>query len=148
MKTYTTFLLEDIKNAHRPDLGNADSELEMTFEEKMEAVEDYVTGRNIPPSLAQRCGLTPDQFPPLDSFNENELRMIIDAFQEMLFTWNIAADFPTNFPLDRAYPLLINMLNEEAWYMSGGMLHFDFCTGYAPDCELKEYCACKEYWKD
>ena|SRR5687767_4534677 len=148
MIRYVTILLEEIKNACKTDSGNSDPEPTMTFEEQMEAVEDYAQGRNSPPSLSQRCGLTPEQFPPVESFTEKELKLIIDAFQDMLCTWNIMADFPSKLPRERAYPLLISILNEEAWYLPGGMLHLDFCTGYAPDCELQEYCPCKEYWKE
>ena len=27
-------------------------------------------------------------------------------------------------------------------------MHFDFCSGYAPDCELKEHCPCLEIWNE
>jgi hypothetical protein len=114
----------------------------------MEIVEDYATGQNIPPSLSHQCGLLPEQFPPEAMLTEREMQIIIDAFQEMLSTRHIAADFPSGLPASRVYPLLVGLLKEEAWYFPGGMLHFDFCTGYAPDCELKEYCPCLKYWNE
>jgi len=29
---------------------------------------------------------------------------------------------------------------------NSGMMSFDFCSGYAPDCIFKEYCPCQEFW--
>jgi len=147
MKTYITQLLADIQSAHRPDSVDNHVEAPVTFEEEMEVVDNYTSGTNIPPSLSLQCGLSKEQFPPTDKLTDTEVHTIIDAFQEMLSTWHINADFPSGVPDDRAYPLLIGLLDEEAWYFPGGMLHFDFCTGYAPECELKEYCPCLEYWK-
>jgi hypothetical protein len=141
-------LLQVIKNAHNPTEYNNSNGIEPTFEEQMEAIEEYAEGKNIPPTLSQRSGLTEEQFPAVDKLNQEELKQVIDAFQEMMLTWNLTADLPENLPVDRAYPLLINLLKKEAWYLPGGFLHFDFCTGFAPDCELREYCACKEFWEN
>jgi len=146
MRRYIHQLLEDIKNAHRP---RDQKKSEPTFEEEMEAVENWAQGRGqIPQSLSVQCGLSIEQFPPVERLSEEDIELIMDAFQEMVSTWNLAVDFPENLPLARAYPLLINILSREAWYLPGGTLHFDFCTGNAPDCELKEYCPCLEYLKE
>ena len=147
MKTYLSQLLEDIQNAHNTDKEISKKREEYSFEEEMEAIEDYATGRNIPPNLSERCGLMIEQFPPAEKLSEEEMETIIDAFHAMLTSWHIAADFPEGLPTHRAYPLLINLLNEEAWFLPGGTLHYDFCDGYAPECPLEEYCPCKEIWK-
>ena len=148
MKTYLAQLLDDIKNAHNTGIASIKKDEELSFEEEMEIVEDYATGRNIPPSLSERCGLKIEQFPPAEKLSEDEMKAVIDAFQEMLFSWHIGADFPEGLPVDRAYPLLVNLLKEEAWFFPGGTLHYDFCDGYAPECPLEEYCPCKEIWKE
>ncbi|MBK9982460.1 MAG: hypothetical protein IPP15_08550 [Saprospiraceae bacterium] len=148
MNPYIPHLLVDIKNAHRPDRPDDFFEEPKSFEEEMEIVDNYTSGTNIPPSLSHQCGLTEDQFPPENMLTEREMQIIIDAFQDMLSTRHIAADFPSGLPASRAYPLLVGLLKEEAWFFPGGMLHFDFCTGYAPDCELKEYCPCLQYWNE
>ena len=148
MNPYVLYLLDDIKNAHRANSASNQESKPITFEEEMEAVENYATGTNIPPSLSHECGLSIDQFPPGSMLTEIEMQTIIDAFQEMLSTWNQSADFPPELPVSRAYPLLIGLLNEEAWFLPGGTLHHDFCTGNAPDCELKEYCPCLKYWNE
>src|SRR4029079_6190822 len=114
----------------------------------MEAIENYATGRNVPPILSIQCGLTPDQFPPEEQLAHQEMHAIIDACSQMLLSRNLCVDIPKRAPLRKVYPLIVNLLNEEAWYFPTGIQHFDFCTGYAPDCELGEYCACKEIWDE
>ncbi len=146
MNKYISFLCADIKNACRQDSIPVPFNRETTFEEEMEAVEKWATGTDEPPSLSQKCGLSIEQFPPVETLTENEIEIIIHEFKEMMSTWNMEVDFPSDLPKTRAYPLLINLLNEAAWYLPGGTLHFDFCTGYAPDCELKEYCPCLKHW--
>lgn len=146
MRSYITYLLKDIKKAHRPSTSPDFPEIAVSFEEEMEEVEKWVTGTNIPSSLGLQCGLSFEQFPPHDQLAQEEVEAIMVAFHEMLSTWNMQVDFPDCLPHSRAYPLLINILKEEGWYLPGGTLHFDFCTGYAPECELKEYCPCLKYW--
>jgi hypothetical protein len=148
MNRYSSQLISDIKNAWRPKSLNVGYEHAVTIEEELEIVDNYTSGTNIPACLSRKCGLTIEQFPPIEALSEEEIKLIIEEFKAMLFSWHISADLPENVPLERAYTLLINILNEEAWFFPTGMLHYDFCTGYAPDCELKEYCPCKENWKD
>ena len=146
MDTYMHHLIHEIKNAHREQLTNEGSDREITFEEEMEIIEDYATGRNIPPSLSKKTGLTMDQFPHVEGLTDQEIEEVINCLHELYSSWHISADYPSNLPARRAYSLLVNILNEEAWYFPTGTLHFDFCTGYAPGCELEEYCPCLEHW--
>ena len=147
MNSYIPFLLIDIKNSHHPS-SERHIESPISFEEEMEEVEKWAAGVDIPPALGHQCNLSLEQFPPVEMLSEDEMKIIMIAFQEMLTTWNMEADFPLGLPVSRAYPLLINLLNEAAWYIPGGTFHFDFCTGYAPECELKEYCPCLEFWNE
>ncbi len=148
MNKYITFLRTDIKNAYRQNPTSVHVDRETSFEEEMEAVEKWATGTNEPLSLSHQCGLSIEQFPPVETLTEDEIEIIILDFEEMLRTWNMEVDFPSDLPKARAYPLLINILNEAAWYLPGGTLHFDFCTGFAPDCKLKEYCPCLKHWDE
>lgn len=147
MKTYVKQLILDIKNAHRPQLSDAEK-AKITFEEEMEAVENYAEGNNIPPSLSSESGLTIEQFPPEEQLEDEEILQLIEAFDQMLQSRNISMDMPKNVPLRKAYPIILNLLNEEAWYFPTGTLHYDFCTGYAPGCELGEYCPCLKHWNE
>ncbi len=67
----------------------------MSFEEQMEEVENWTSGTNIPPSLSQQCGLSTEQFPPAEMLADEEINEVMSAFQEMLSTLNLQADFPS-----------------------------------------------------
>lgn len=147
MKAYVSYLLEDIKKAHRNEFSGPNDD-DLSFEEQMEEVEKYATGIDPPPSLGYKTGLSTENFPPVSMLSLDEMNVISDAFKEMLLSFNMEVDFPSGIPIERAYPLLIGLLDKEAWYLPGGTLHFDFCTRYAPDCQLKEYCPCLKYWNE
>ena len=69
MMSYTEFLIEDIKKAHRSASVDADKAMPSSFEMEMEAVENWVAGTDPPSSLAQHTGLSIEQF-PADVFME------------------------------------------------------------------------------
>jgi len=146
METYIKQLVADIQQAHRAPQKTTIKEEGLAFEEQMEAVERWATGEGSPSTLAETTGLAIEQFPPSQKLSEAEMIEIMNAFQEMLGSFNMSADLPDILPVARAYPLMVSLLKEEAWYLPGGTLHFDFCTGYAPECELKEFCPCLEIW--
>jgi hypothetical protein len=66
----------------------------------------------------------------------------------MLASWNVSVDWPEEFPWKRRYELSVSFLDREFMPMNTGMYVIDFCTGYAPDCELGEYCRCLDIWKE
>ena len=147
MKKYLTQLLEDIRNAHREPVHPPKRRIK-SFENEFEEIDNYTSGRNIPPILSVQSGLSRDQFPPASKLTDEEIKSVIDAFGEFLLSYHICVDIPDGVPLDRSYELYISTLDQEAWFFSTGTLHMDFCTGYAPDCELKEYCPCRDVWED
>src|SRR5687768_15918214 len=108
MKKYVVQLINDIKAAHKQNTDIEEINRVLTFEEEMEVVENYATGKNIPPLLSIQCGLTVEQFPAAEELSEDEMRSIRKAFEEMLASRNIIADIPENVPITRAYPLLVN----------------------------------------
>ena len=148
MDKYVLQLIQSINNAHRVATLTEQLPKVISFEDEMEAVEKWVSGDDAPPTLGYKCGLTPDQFPPPDRLTEDQMIAIMEAFQEMLASWNLQMSFPEILPATRAYPLMITILEKEAWYLPGGILVFDFCTGYAPECVMQEYCPCLKYWND
>jgi hypothetical protein len=144
METYVTQLVEDIKNAGR--MVPIPLKRKLSFEEEMEAVEHWACGSERPQSFSRVCNLPFEQFPPVDQLKEEEMRSIIKAIEDMFETWNHQVCLPENIPVAIAYPLVVGLMNEEAWYLPRGAICHDFCTGYSPECELKEYCSCLEYW--
>lgn len=149
MESYISYLVSDIQNAHRPVVTGIKKEKQLSFEDEMEIVEKWATqAADEPPTLGRQSGLSVEQFPPAEKLTGEEFLQVTSAFHEMLASWHVHADIPEAVPVAFAYNLLINLLNKTVWFFPGGMYHFDFCTGFAPDCELKEFCPCLEIWKD
>jgi hypothetical protein len=114
----------------------------------MEEIEQWVAGEEAPHSFSYYCGLKPEEFPPASQLTPKEMMIVCKAFRHMMFSWNLSADFPETLPPDRDYELLVNTLNEKTDIPSFGFMGFDYCSGYAPDCVFKEYCACLKYWNE
>lgn len=63
MHPYTKYLLQDIKNAERSRNDNLNQSFPSTFEEEMEEIEYYISGRGEHP-LSYFTGLKKEHFPP------------------------------------------------------------------------------------
>lgn len=146
MHPYIPHLLEDIAAAHRTE-DEAEEYYPQTFEEEMEEVERWVS-EDPPHSFGYYCGLQAEQFPPAGQLADEDMKLVCDAFDKMMQTWNLDIDFPDNIPIPFAYKLTVDTLNRKTMIAKSGFVSFDFCTGYAPDCELKEFCPCLKYWNE
>ena len=146
MHTYLPHLLSDIANAHRAEMPE-EEESEKSLEEYFEAIERWISGEE-EHCFGYYCGLSPEDFPPAEQFTEEEMMLVRRTFDEMMLTWNHRFHFPDNLPISFAYKLMVNSLNEKTGIVNSGYVNIDFCSGYAPDCELKEYCPCIEFWND
>lgn len=144
---YVPHLLEDIKAAHRPEESEP---AESSIEDYLEEVDRYIYGERHPGlcTFGDHCGLEPADFPPPEQLIDRDIEMICDAFEDLLFSWNARLSLPENIPLCLRYKLTVGVLSEEFIPMSIGYITFDYCSGYAPDCPLGEYCPCLEIWND
>ena len=145
MHPYIPHLLEDITAAHRTEQPE-EIPYTKSFEEEMEDIERWAEGEDYEHTFGYYCGLQAENFPPPQQLKKKEIKMVIKAFKQMMFTWNLDADFPKTLPCEINYSMLVNTLNEKTFIPSDGFVTFDYCTGYAPDCIFKEYCPCLEIW--
>ncbi len=99
-----------------------------------------------PHTFGYFCGLDAINFPPPEQLNDNEIKIVLKAFQKMMFTWNLDIDLPKLLPLPIAYKMTVETLNTNTAIVTNGEMIFDFCSGYAPDCVFKEYCPCLKFW--
>ena len=143
---YIPFLLEDIKAAHRSSAVAKLNEPK-TIEKKLEKSERFVSDER-EHTLSYYCGLKPEDFPPVEQLSDRDMQKVCEAFNTMMDTWNLSVDLPENLPPSLAYQLTIGLLSKETFIPNCGTLHIDFCTGYAPDCELKQYCPCLKIWNE
>ena len=144
MHPYIPHLLADIAAAHRSE-ELAELQKPQTFEEEMEEVERYVS-EDPEHTLSYYCGLKKEDFPPAEQLSVSDMKAVIKAFDAMLSTWNLSIDIPKKLPAAFAYTLMVDTLNKKTMITNYGFVSFDFCTGYAPECELKEYCPCLKTW--
>ncbi len=146
MHPYLPHLLADIIAAHQRKDSNPE-QTSTSLDEHFREIDRYISGDS-EQTLRYYCGLDPADFPPVGEFSEEEIKQLCHAFEEMLDSWNVSVDWPENLPWDKRYGMTVALLNREFTPMNFGMVVFDFCTGYAPECELGEYCKCLEYWKE
>lgn len=146
MHPYIPYLLEDIEKAIR--IKEENIRQPQTFEEEMEEIERYVSGEN-EKSLQYYTNLDKEHFPPSNQLSEEDMKIVLDAFLKMLLSHNISVDYPSEMPVKERYDFLINkILNEKVTIVNSGLIHLDFCTGYAPGCDWGIYCPCKEFWDE
>ncbi len=92
--------------------------------------------------------LKKEDFPPAEQFSEKELEKICKAYQDMLWSWNISLDVPGTLPAAFLYNLKIVTLDRKIHILNSGISEINYCTGYAKECKLKEYCPCLEIWNE
>jgi len=147
MHPYIPHLLADITAAHRTEILEI-TEREPTIEEHFEEIEKWLEGEELQHTFGYYCGLDSAIFPPADQLTNKEMILVRKAFEKMMYTWNHGIDLPESLPAAFAYKLIVDCLNRKTEIVNSGCMSFDFCTGYAPDCELKEYCPCLEIWNE
>ncbi|QAA82745.1 hypothetical protein EI546_13895 [Aequorivita sp. H23M31] len=152
MHPYIPHLLSDIAAAHQDESSEDfyvdDISEDQAFEKHIEEVERYIKGGEPPHTFGYYCGLQTINFPPPEQLESDDLQKVCDAFKQMMETWNLSIDFPDNLPLPMAYSLTVDTLNAKTDIPKLGMRVFDFCSGYAPDCELESYCPCLKFWNE
>lgn len=145
MRELTSYLIADIlKACNVTEL--ADEETEQTMEQHFKNVENFLSLGFSMQTFSEYCGLESKYFPPAEYFSEEEQQVICYEFEKMMLTWNLAIDNPEKLPLSILYNTLIGILDTKTAIVRHGTIHFDFCSGFAPDCIWKEYCTCLEIW--
>lgn len=77
------------------------------------------------------------------------MKRVLEAFEEMLFTWNASIDYPENMPVKERYHfILTHVLEDEFYPVSSGFITFDYCTGNPEGCAWGHYCKCLDSYYD
>ncbi|MEO6722318.1 MAG: hypothetical protein ABIN67_18260 [Ferruginibacter sp.] len=87
-------------------------------------------------------------FPPPEQLKDTGIVMVLKAFKQMMFTWNLDIHLPLELPLPIAYTMTVDTLNSKTGIVNSGTMGFDFCTGYGPDCVFKQYFPCLKIWNE
>ena len=147
MHPYLPHILSDIADAHRTIFPLVKEQLR-NFEEEMEVIERWVEGEEPAHTFGYYCNLETINFPPAEQLTAKEMKEIITTFGQMMFSWNLGIDLPKSLPVPITYKMTVDTLDMKTEIVNSGMMSFDFCTGYAPDCVFKEHCPCLEFWND
>ena len=145
MQRYIEQLIGDFKEAKKrvppnPELETIESQKE--FNEKMFAIE---TAPDIP--AKELFGIAYEEIPPPEKLTDEQIQQLMEAMTDMLTAFNFYIELPEKVPLKLQYKLIRDIFAEEIHYMPGFTHHYDFCSGWCPDCEILEYCdSWKETW--
>lgn len=145
MHPYLPHLVADIKAAHRINKYSAKSSIQ-TIENNFEEVMHWMDSEEPQHTFGYFCGLESVNFPPTNQLSLKDMKIVCEAFHEMMFSWNLDIDLPEKLPLPLAYKILVNTLNSKTNIVDNGFISMDSCPGYAPDCIFKEYCPCLDVW--
>ena len=142
MHPYIKYLLQDIKKAERSENENLIPSHPSSFEEEMVEIERYISGEGQRP-FSYFTGLKRNNFPPNEQLSEEDIKLVMQTWIKMFKTWNASIDFPRYMPLREQYEFLRNsVLETDFTPVNSGCIHFDFCSGHAPDCDWGKYCQC------
>lgn len=112
MKELAKLLVKDIENAHRTE--NFEEEFkEQSFENHIAEVENYLNGFENKHTFGDYCGLESKYFQPADFYNKEELKIICEEFDKMMFTYNLTIDYPENVPVSWMYNAIIETLDTQ-----------------------------------
>lgn len=108
----------------------------------------YISG-DAEQSFSYFTGLKRSNFPPSEQLELSDIKKVLQAFNQILKTWNASIDYPEKMPVKARYDFMLTQVLEDGFTpVDSGVIHFDFCTGYAPDCVWGDYCSCLQFWED
>ena len=98
MQSYVDYLLADIQQAE----GNVDETLtpiscEEDLSDHFMEIERLMLEEPLN-TFGEICGLTREQFPPVEQLSKKQIKQIIKAFRQLLLSWNLGVDFPKKLP--------------------------------------------------
>ena len=150
MERYITQLIEDLQARHKPDAElpapSSFKEIDDPGDLFME-VERFLSGQH-EQCIGEVLDLIPEQFPPVDRLTLEQLSRLVQAFDHLLFSWNISTDLPEDFPASAAYPLLVSTLDREVYLADDGFVTIEFCTYDSPTCPYAATCRCDEEYEE
>jgi hypothetical protein len=150
MQSYINHLLSDIAEACREEqseayaAASAENDLE-AMERHFEDVERWLE-TDPEHDFSYYCGLQKEQFPPPEKLTGAQMENVSNAFERMLFTWNIDVNLPDALPAAKRYTLLISILERKVNIADNGIETIEFCSYDPSSCALREWCSCRELW--
>ena len=76
--------------------------------------------------LGEHLGMSIEQFPSVESLEDDEVKIIVDKILDTWAAYNYLADLPERLPIRIAYKTLLSVWSEYVPRMPTGNFHFDF----------------------
>ncbi|RVU24612.1 hypothetical protein EOJ36_06265 [Sandaracinomonas limnophila] len=147
MENYIKHLTDDLKAAQR--LGKQNIRQSFTsFEDYIDDIETYTCNyKNM--FIFELIGIGNEWFPESNLLSESQMKVINNAFEKCLYSWNIILDIPKSFPTDKKYKLIVSTLGMRVNILQFGFLHLDFCEQDVENCPLgPTHCSCQHFFND
>lgn len=118
---------------------------QLEFEKTQAEIENYIAGE-APANMYGYFGFNPEQFPPVQKFEEEELKPLCDAICRLWAAYNYTPAFPEKTPAKILYPILLNAMHEARTQVNRGHIGIEFCHYEPKDCPFgKTACSCKDF---
>lgn len=105
MHPYIPHLLADIAAAHRKEIP--EEHISQSIEEHFEEVERWISGEDPEHTFGYYCGLSAENFPPAEQLTDEEMILIRQVFEKMMFSWNHGIELPEKLPVAFAYKMIV-----------------------------------------
>jgi hypothetical protein len=143
MDKYINQLIEDLLAAQRVEKvphNNQINDIEAHFAD----VERYVSG-DYDQKIGDVIGFYEEQFPPIERLNQAQMQAVAGAFEQLLNSYGVELDLPSELPIEKRYQLIISTINREVYIGDSGCVTLEFCHYDPTECPLgEEYCRCKD----
>jgi hypothetical protein len=148
MQRYIDQLIEDLKAAHKviepKSKSWEDDEDDDEMQDFFADVDNYVSGDH-DQVIAVALALIPEQFPPFEMLTTAQMLQVSDALADLLASWNISVDMPEKLPIEKAYPLMVSVLEKKTYFSEYGNTVMELCNYDSASCPFGiEYCRCKD----
>lgn len=141
MDLYISQLVEDLKAAHNVEEEEEDKEI--TVYDMIDEAELYFSGKNHI-EIYKLIGFIPEQFPPVFLLNLKQIRQVLVALTDLLWSYNIDTNFPPKLPDKLKYDLLTEEMYNDIYVDKNGITGLDYCEFDVKTCPFgKKYCECK-----
>jgi len=118
---------------------------QLEFEKTQAEIEKYISGE-APANMFGYFGFEPNQFPPVEKIEDEQLKMLCDAICRLWASFNYTASFPEKTPERILYPILVNAMHEPRMYAKRGHIGVEFCDYEPENCPFgAASCSCKYY---
>lgn len=143
MHTYLDQILEDLRAAQAQPPEATKFFSHEAAGDPIQEVEAFL--KSPQHDFAYWTGISQEALPPLEALPADRVQELVDELKALWRAHKVEPLFPPNTPAWGQYRAL-----RACWTSEVGTnvtCTFDFCTGYAPDCVLEDFCPCKETWE-